>query len=223
MHVTFEDQMSELAEIEKKLEEFTKTHHLLPKHTDFQIEHFMIGKETGKNGKIWQCIRELNARKDNLEALNLEIEQTKDNLELAKIKCEIYKIKKTFNKNFQLENLNKRKKDILIRKQDRLITNIENSLHKLHERKQSILLECKKIIEVFNQHNPQNKVIDIDDKDNQLEYWNNKLLEEINLNAMLGMPVGLEIVKSVLALPENSQVKVQLVNAMVNNGKKLLE
>lgn len=215
--------MSDLENIENKLNEFVEKHHLLPKHTDFQIEHFMIGKESSKNGKIWQCVRELGSRKENLDSLQLEQEQTQDNLELAKIKLDIIKARTVFNKNFQIENLNKRKKEILIRKQERTIKNIEKSLEKLKERKLSILLECKKIIEVFNHYNPQNKVIDIDDKDNQLEYWNSKFLEEINLSAMLGLPVGVEIVKSVLALPENSQVKNQLVNAMVNNGKKLLE
>ena len=215
--------MSDTQLIEKEIIEFSKKHHILPKHTDFQIEHFMIGKECTTNAKIWQCVREINSRNDILESLNLEIDQTKDNLELAKIKLESIKLKKTFNKNKDQEILNKRKKEIIVRKQERVIFSTESNLLKLQERKKSVLLECKKLIEIFHLYNPNNDVIDIDSKESQIEYWNRKLLEEVNLNTMLGMPVGIEVVRSILALPDESQVKKQLVNAMVNNGKKLID
>ena len=214
--------MIELKDTEIKIQEFVTTHKVLPKHTDFQIEHFMVGKECSINSRIWQCIREINVRKDTLVALNLEYEDAKDNIELAKIKIDVINHKPTFKKNRELRELEKRKKQIIIRKQERIVRNLENNLAELEKRKHSILLECKTLLDVFNRYNPQNKVIDIDDNQNQLEYWNAKLLEEINVNAMCGQPIGTELVKSVLALPDNAQVKIQFVNLLTNHGKKSL-
>ena len=71
--------MSDNELMEKEVSNFCKKHHFLPKHTDFQIEHFMIGKECTTNARLWQCVREINSRNDILESLNMEIEQTKDN------------------------------------------------------------------------------------------------------------------------------------------------
>lgn len=213
--------MSELNEVEKQLADITAKHKVLPKHTNFQIEYFMLGKEPTINGKIWQCIRELDTRNQNLNAVNLEIEEAKDNIELAKLKLEYIKSKPTFRKSVNLETLAVKKKEINLRKLQRRINSMEATLSKTLERKEAILLECKTIIEVFNKINPDNRLIDIDNKENQSEYWNNKFAEEINLSAMLGMPPSAELIKSVLALPDNSPTKIQLTNA-ISGAKKLL-
>lgn len=213
--------MSDVIKIEEQLNAITEKNKILPKHTNFQIEHFMLGKETSTNGKLWQCIRELGSRKENLTAVNLEIDETRDNLELANLKLEYFKNKPTFHKNVVLEKLANKKKEILIRKHERRIKNLESALVKVYERKTAILSECEKIIEVFNKHNPDNKPIDIDDEKNQLEYWNSRLMEEINLSAMCGVAPSVELIKSVLAMPNDSQVKIQLGNAMAG-AKKLL-
>lgn len=213
--------MANIDNIEKQIEELALKHKVLPKHSDFQIEHFMLGKEVTTNGKIWQCIRELGSRNDNIKAVNLELEETIDNIELAKLKLEYHKNKPTFRKNIQLEQLAKQKKEIYIRKLNRRIQNLQDSILKIQDRKEAILRECKVIIEVFNKLNPENKVIDIDNKDNQIEYWNTKLADEININALLGIPPSPELIKSVLALPNDSPTKIQLTNAFAG-AKKLL-
>ena len=213
--------MSDDNKLEEQLNALTEKHKVLPKHTDFQIEYFMLGKESTTNGKLWQCIRELNSRKENLSAVNLEIEETKDNLELANLKLEYLKNKTTFRKNIALEKIESKKKEILIRKHERRLKNLENSFAKVFERKEAILAECKKIIEVFNKYNPDNKAIDIDDEKNQLEYWNSRLMEEINLSSMCGVPPSVELIKSILAMPNDSNVKIKLGNAMAG-AKKLL-
>ena len=213
--------MSNHKNIEEQLNSLTEKHKVLPKHTNFQIEHFMLGKETTTNGKLWQCIRELNSRKENLAAVNLEMEEAQDNLELAKLKLEYFKNKPTFRKNVVLEKIANQKKEILIRKHERRLKNLQSAMLKIAERKEAILAECAKIIDVFNKYNPDNKVIDIDDEKNQLEYWNSRLIEEVNLNAMCGFAPSVELIKSVLAMPDDSQVKIQLGNAM-SGAKKLL-
>ena len=134
---------------------------------------------------------------------------------------EYHKNKPTFRKNIQLEQLAKQKKEIYIRKLNRRIQNLQDSILKIQDRKEAILRECKVIIEVFNKLNPENKVIDIDNKDNQIEYWNTKLADEININALLGIPPSPELIKSVLALPNDSPTKIQLTNAFAG-AKKLL-
>ena len=64
--------------------------------------------------------------------------------------------------------------------------------------------------------------VDINDPNAQLEFWNSKFHAELNLTAMLNHPINPELVKSVLALPNESQAKIQLENALNNVGKKLL-
>ena len=79
-----------------------------------------------------------------------------------------------------------------------------------------------KLKELFKKYNPENKIIDIEDKKNQLDYWNEKLDQELGLTSLLGHPLSMELVRSVLALPNEAPVKMQMNLALENAGKKLL-
>jgi hypothetical protein len=208
--------------IEAKLDLIINQHKILPKHTNFQIEHFMIGKEFTTEGKIWQCIRELSARRDTLKNINLELSDAEDNLQLIKIKIEKLKVKSTFSKNRDLEILNQKQKEILIRKCERKLQSLDNLHQNVIERKEAVLAECNKIIDIFNKLNPENKTINIDDDQNQLEYWNSKLNEEVTLSSVLGYPLSVDVVRSIIALPNTAPVRAQILSAMESQGKKML-
>ena len=47
-----------------------------------------MGKEPTVQAKLWQCLRELEARRDTLEAIELELAESKDRLELIDIQME---------------------------------------------------------------------------------------------------------------------------------------
>ena len=91
-----------MSEILEKIKEIITKHKVSSKHSDFQIENFMIGKEYTKQSRIWQCIRELQNRYESLQNLELELEQAKNNIELhsnlkyvyIKIASHKYKIRK---------------------------------------------------------------------------------------------------------------------------------
>lgn len=208
--------------IESKLDAIVHEHKILPKHTNFQIEYFMIGKEFTTEGKVWQCIRELSARQDTLKNINLEISDTEDNLQLIKIKIEKLKAKSTFSKNRDIEVLNQKQKEIQIRKQERKLQSLLNLQKNVQERKQAVLSECEKLIDIFGRLNPENKAINIDDDQNQLAYWNSKLNEEVTLSSVLGYPLGVDVVKSIIALPSTAPVRAQILSAMESQGKKML-
>ena len=214
--------MSEPELVEKELNEILEKHKILPKHTDFQIENFMIGKEFTLAGRVWQCVRELSTRQEALLNINLEIEETNDNLQLQEIKYEKLKLKSIFNKKNDIQALNQKQKEIFLRKKERQIRVIKQKQVSLDERKKSIVAESSKILELFKKYNPENKIIDIEDKKTQLDYWNEKLDQELGLTSVLGHPLSMELVRSVLALPNEAPVKMQMNLALENAGKKLL-
>ena len=71
--------------LEKIQELFPKDLELSSRHSYFQLQYFLIGKEPTNQSKMWQCLRELKSRKDNLESIDLQIEEEKDNLEFQKL------------------------------------------------------------------------------------------------------------------------------------------
>ena len=58
------------------------------RHSKFQIEKFIIGKETTPSSQAWQCVRELETRYESLINVNMEIENILDDIEIKKIEIE---------------------------------------------------------------------------------------------------------------------------------------
>lgn len=117
------------------------------RHSYFQLRYFLIGKEPTNQGKMWQCLRELKTRNESLCSLDLEVEETKDRLELLDIAVE--KIKNPQVSSFgidspnELSELNKREQAIKLRQIERQKKSIETSLQSLAERKKWLEEESK--------------------------------------------------------------------------------
>ena len=58
------------------------------RHSYFQLKYFVIGKEPTLQAQMWQCLRELQARKETLDGITLEIDDTKDQIELLDLERE---------------------------------------------------------------------------------------------------------------------------------------
>ena len=69
-----------MSDIQNKVKDLCEKYKLPQRHTDFQIEHFIVGKECSIYGKVWQCIRELQTRLDTLDAIDMELEELHDSL-----------------------------------------------------------------------------------------------------------------------------------------------
>jgi hypothetical protein len=208
-------------EIKQKLYQLTDKYKLPSKHSDFQIENFIVGKEVDVNGKIWQCLREISARKDSLEAVELEIQQINDNIELNDIKKQKLLLKTIKNNN--IKQLNEKERQIKLNGYKRNEITFINTLNKLVEKKEGILSETKKFVEIFENLIELNGYKDFDNDEAQINYWNNKFGYELDVNNLLGYNLNPDLVKSIMALPKNSKLKISLENTIKERQKILLQ
>ena len=91
------------------------------RHSDFQIEKFIVGKETTPNSQAWQCLRELESRYDSLVSLEMEVANILDDIEIKKIEIEE-----------ELER-NTKKSKFIVRKIERTIESLKMNHQKLLE------------------------------------------------------------------------------------------
>lgn len=215
--------MYKMKDILNRVKAITEKHKILPKHSDFQIEHFMIGKEYTNHSRLWQCVRELQTRQESLENIEVEIEQTKDNIELQKLKIQKLKIRLPKSSVLEIKFIEQKEIDIHIRKKERVLNNLEKTLEKIEDRKTILAEESAKILEIFESISKKTQFLDWNNEKAQEEYWNTKFKYELNIVSLLGHPVSSELAKSIMSLPDESLLKKQFGSALINNQKKLTE
>lgn len=211
-----------MEKLKDEILDIVEKYSLPSRHTDFQIEQFIIGKETSIYGKMWQCIREITSRKETILNYEKELVDIDDNIEIEKINLKIMETKSCFNKNIYIQELKNKKLTILISKQNRKISRMEDNKKIILNRMNDALLEAKKFVDVFNSLLQICEYKDINNQEAQVEYWNKKFGMELNLGAMFGQPANLELIKSVLALPESSPVQKQMQKVLENISKKMI-
>ena len=90
------------------------------RHSYFQLKYFVIGKEPTLQAQMWQCLRELQARKETIDSLALEIEDTKDQIELLDVeKEEEHAYWHSGNYGAAQQEVKDKKQDIKLRRLDR--------------------------------------------------------------------------------------------------------
>lgn len=190
---------------------------LKERHSYFQLQYFLIGKEPTIQSRLWRCVRELKSRKDTLISMQMEIEEINDDLEMIDISLKENNLKKSSQPIavIQERKLERQKKA----KQMRLL--------EIEEKKKVVEEECVFLVKAFNKLEEAEKLKPYDDMDSQKEYWNEKLAQEFNLRKQLGLPPDLELMKTILALNSDAIVKQDLLN-LINNeeareGDLLLE
>jgi hypothetical protein len=176
------------------------------RHSYFQLKYFVIGKEPTTQAKLWRCIRELESRNKSLQAIELEIEDAKDDIELLHID-----INKT--SPFGVDVGEKQKK-ILIRKNERKTKALVEKLNDLKNKKRYIEEEATFFVQAFESLEKIEKIKPFDDLDAQTEYWNEKLKQELNLNMILRQPFDTELTKTILALDNKMPVKQTMCNVL---------
>lgn len=113
------------------------------------------------------------------------------------------------------------KREIKKRKYKRIITNIINTINTLEEQVISLNEEIEFFVSIFNELEKYEKVKSYDDEDAQKEYWAAKLEEELNLRMLLQTPLDLELIKTILSLPDGTKVKVNLINNLAQVQKNI--
>lgn len=223
MSLTQENEMS----MENLMDEVLKRE-ITSRHSFFQLKYFVIGKEPTYQAKMWQCLRELKARKDSLTAIDFEIENTKDNIELLEIQIEEHN---TILPPWNTENLqgadyshpDDRKHAIKIRQLERHLKSTEHSLVQLEERKKWLLQEAQFFLEFYKSLEKVEALKDFDDLDAQKEYWGEKLSQKINLKMLMQSPLDIEMIETIIALPDDIPVKKQIVGRLNTMQDQLLQ
>lgn len=202
-----------LAEIEKVLENEPAS-----RHSYFQLKYFLIGKEPTNQGKMWQCLRELKTRKESLDSLELEVEETKDRLELLDIKIE--RIKNPGVSPFgidgpdDLSELDKREQVIRLRQAERQKAAIKTSLENLAERKKWLQEESRFFLETFKSIQKIEPLKAFDDLDAQKQYWGEKLAQKLNLKMLTSNHLDSDLVETIVSLPDDVPLKKQTLSTL---------
>lgn len=199
------------------------------RHSYFQLKYFLIGKEPTIQSKMWQTIRELKSRKESLDSLDLEIEDTKDKIELIDINKQKLALEQNLDIDPDRQDLVLREVIIKNRQLDRQKLSLQKKLISLDEKIKNITEECIFFVEVFKNLEKIQPLKHFDDLDSQKEYWNEKLTQKFNLKALTSGHFDTEMMETILALPDDLDVKKNVVtrlNAkhldMLNETKKFL-
>lgn len=194
------------------LEKTLKDVEIAQRHSYFQLKYFIIGKEPTHQARMWACLRELKARKDSLKAVNLQIEDSKDQLELLLLDLSEHTTK---------ESENKQRHDIKTRQIKRNISASNDSIAQLEEKKMWILQETNFFLESYKNLEKVEALKHFDDIESQKQYWGQKLANKVQLKMLLQQPLDLETVEVVLSLPDQIECKKQMIQRLNNVQKQL--
>lgn len=181
------------------------------RHSYFQLQHFVIGKEPTIQSRLWRCVRELKDRKAALLAMQMEIEEINDDVEIIDIHIQEKKTKeRTKITEIEIRKLERQKKS----KELRLID--------IKENQKVVEEEAVFLIKAFRALSDKEKLKPFDDADSQKQYWNEKLAQDFNLRNKFHLPPDMELIKTILAMNSDSIVKQDLIE-MLNNVEKFQE
>jgi hypothetical protein len=178
--------------------------------------------------KTWQIIRELKARKETVDSYIEQLENAVDELELLDIKIEKHQIKR---KELILEkkedadqvlNLNIREIEINIKKLERQKSNLNNSIENVKKKIKFTLEESRFFVSAFEELEKIEKVKSLDDREAQVEFWNEKLLEEFNLRVLLRTSLDPEFIKTIMALNDEAPVKKHVTSMLQQIQKNMI-
>lgn len=191
--------------LNEKMSKILENKEFVDRHSFFQLKHFLIHKEPTLQSKLWRCLRELKSRKDEIDFLQIQVEETTDEETLLNMK--ISKLESKPSK----ETIDKEENDIKIRQLRRKKIALDKNLEELQKKLKEKSEEAKFFMEFFEELEKKEKLKPFDDLQSQEEYWNAKLNEELKLRLMLRQPIGVELAKTIMSMRDESRIKRELV------------
>lgn len=212
-------------ELMEKVEAILNKAEIPDRHSFFQIEKFIIGKEPTAQSQLWAISREIQARKESIECMEKDLQDAEDNLELFDVRIERLNrmIRQEAEKNEPFTDLNIQEHEINIRKLQREKEGLIKSARKVNNRLKCVVEELGFLVLGFEQIVA--KVGDMkpmDDEQAQKEMWNEKLLEDFNLRVILQRPLDPEFIKTVMCLHDEASVKKHVVSLIENIQQKMI-
>lgn len=213
-------------ELLEQVDEILKKAALPDRHTCFQLEKFNIGREPTAQAQLWQIVRELQVRRDTIDAYEKDLKDAEDNLELFDIKIE--RLNREIHREAETKNdftdLNIQEREINIRKLQRDKEALVKSARKVNEKQKYYLEEITFLVVGFNKILVQvGEMKPLDDEDSQKEMWNEKLLEEFNLRVILQRPFDTELVRTIMCLHDEASVKKHLTRILELRQQEMMQ
>jgi hypothetical protein len=212
-------------ELMEKADEILNKVELPDRHSFFQIEKFMVGKEPTAQAQLWAISREIGVRKETIDQLDKELADAEDSLELFDIRTE--RLNRAIREMAKLKepdiDLNIQEHEINIRKLMREKESLIKAARKVNKRRKCVMEELAYLVAGYEQI--VEKIGDMkpyDDEESQKEMWNEKLLEEFNLRIILQRPLDPEFVRTVMCLHDEAPVKKHVVSLIENIQQKML-
>ena len=206
-------------ELTTRVKEILKKVNLPDRHSFFQLERFVIGKEPTGQAQLWQIARELEARHETIDTYTKDLQDAEDNLELFDVRIErmdreIKELARLIPEQTGCD-LDIKEREINIRKLQRDKDSLVKSAQKVKKKFEYLLEETNFLVGAFDSVIAQlGETKPLDDREAQQEMWNEKLLEEFNLRILLQRPLDPELVKTIMCLPEGSSVKTHLTKSL---------
>lgn len=211
-------------ELSKQIDDLLKID-IVNRHSYFQLKYFIVGKEPTIQSKMWRCVRELQARRDTLQAMQMERLNTEDNIELVEIDIKKLELAKRQWDNIEEEEntiLNKKEADIQIRKLQRQMQALVESLKNLDKKQKETEEEAAFFLKSFESLQKVEPLKPYDDLQEQTKYWNEKITQLINLKVLLHQPLDAELVQTALSLSDDCRIKKE-IGKMLSAERTLLE
>lgn len=192
------------------------------RHSYYQLKYFVLGKEPTTQAQLWQCLRELQSRKETIETLKLQIEDTKDEIELLKIDHErFYANDDVIYQNGKLDDICRRERTIKSRRLKRKEESLLKNINKMEKKLEFEIQEANFFMQAFEALEGIEPLKDYDDYEAQKELWEAKIAEEINLRVLMRQPIPPDLLKTAVSLHEGSQVKERVIKILENSKSQM--
>lgn len=210
----------------EKIDHILEECNLPERYTKFQLEKFVIGKEPTGHAQLWQCVRELAARRETIESFQKDLEDAEDNLELFDIKIERLNrlIREEAKNESGFTDLNIQEHEINIRKLQREKESLVIGARKLRHKLEQQLEEMVFLVETYERIvSIIGKMAPLDSEEAQQEMWNEKYLEEFNLRLLLQRPLDPDLIRSIMCLHEDAPVRQHMTKLLENQKRRLIQ
>jgi hypothetical protein len=215
-------------ELLNNVEEILQKVNLPDRHSFFQLEKFVLGKEPTGHAQLWQIVRELDARHETVEVYEKDLADAEDNLEafdlrIERLDREIRTMSTETPTEPDISDLDIKEREINIRKLQREKEALAKAAQKVKKKLGYVLEEIGFLVQAFDSVATHlGDIKPLDDKEAQQEMWNEKLLEEFNLRILLQRPLDPELVRTIMCLPDGSSVKEHLTKALEARQQKMM-
>lgn len=195
--------------IQQQLKDVVEKTPMAGRHSYFQLKYFIVNKEPTVQAKLWQCLREMKARKETLEGMELERAETTDRIGLLGIEAA-----RLLAETPKEDDFAKQERVIKKRQAERKLNALTKSLEELSARQQDTEEEATFFLQAFRELQKIEAVKSFDDADAQKDYWTARFSNEMNMKLMMEHRIDAELAKAVLSMPDDSTVKRELIGIL---------